>query len=209
MQPAFVNERNLTQRAAQPFQRALRTPEAGAHRGNVKVPGERERRLACRPPPNPNLSGLAANAPSPSLPSQARNRASRTRSDTQVWLLIAYLCRPAVLSVVSKAFDPRPDSAAVRPSTSSYSFGSGFGRPRPTLHLTSSLDHFAMASTASSLSSTSSSGGQRSSPLSPASRPSMSNYSNTVGMSKWTTTPGNRSFYPFPMGRHTFGVVNR
>jgi len=37
----------------------------------------------------------------------------------------------------------------------------------------------------------------------------MSNYSNTVGMSKWTTTPGNRSFYPFPMGRHTFGVVNR
>jgi hypothetical protein len=39
--------------------------------------------------------------------------------------------------------------------------------------------------------------------------PSFSNYPNPVGRSMWTTTAGNRSFYPLPLGRHTFGVVKR
>ena len=96
---------------------------------------------------------------------------------------------------------------ATRPSTTGYSFGTGFGRPVGVLNVTSSIDKFNTST--SSIGSTTSSIG--SSPIGNGSTasPTFSNYPNPVGRSIWTTTAGNRSFYPLPLGRHTFGVVQR
>lgn len=96
---------------------------------------------------------------------------------------------------------------ATRPSTTGYSFGTGFGRPVAMLNVTSSIDKFNTST--SSIGSTTSSIG--SSPIGNGSTasPTFSNYPNPVGRSMWTTTAGNRSFYPLPLGRHTFGVVKR
>ena len=96
---------------------------------------------------------------------------------------------------------------ATRPSTTGYSFGTGFGRPVGVLNVTSSIDKFNTST--SSIGSTTSSIG--SSPIGNGSTasPTFSNYPNPVGRSMWTTTAGNRSFYPLPLGRHTFGVVQR
>jgi len=98
---------------------------------------------------------------------------------------------------------------ATRKRSVSYRFApNGFGRPSTSHHVTSTIDTFA-ASTTSSFAGASA--GLQNSPVSGAatSRPAMSNYRNTIGASKWTTAPGNRSFYPFPLGRHEFGVVKR
>ena len=55
--------------------------------------------------------------------------------------------------------------------------------------------------------SSSSANAQTASPVVPsASRAHVSNYSSTVGSTIWTGSgsPGNRSYYPLPLGRHTF-----
>lgn len=97
---------------------------------------------------------------------------------------------------------------ATRPSTTGYSFGTGFGRPVAMLNVTSSIDKFNTST--SSIGSTTTSSIGSSSPIgNGAASPSFSNYPNPVGRSMWTTTAGNRSFYPLPLGRHTFGVVQR
>jgi hypothetical protein len=97
---------------------------------------------------------------------------------------------------------------ATRPSTTGYSFGTGFGRPVAMLNVTSSIDKFNTST--SSIGSTTASSIGSSSPIgNGTASPSFSNYPNPVGRSMWTTTAGNRSFYPLPLGRHTFGVVKR
>ncbi len=93
---------------------------------------------------------------------------------------------------------------ATRPSTTGYSFG----RPVAMLNVTSSIDKFNTST--SSIGSTTASSIGSSSPIgNGTASPSFSNYPNPVGRSMWTTTAGNRSFYPLPLGRHTFGVVKR
>lgn len=94
-----------------------------------------------------------------------------------------------------------------RPSTTAFSFGTGFGRPVGMLNVTSSIDNFNTST--SSFGSTTSHGSMSSPMGSATARPTFSNFANPVGRSMWTTTPGNRSFYPLPLGRHTFGVVKR
>ena len=42
------------------------------------------------------------------------------------------------------------------------------------------------------------------SPVFPASAVNVSNFSSPIGGSAWSAFPGNRSYYPLPLGRHTF-----